>query len=146
MHVSIDDFHGVSINRDGPASGGRDGQGTRGGGESIRTLERSQLLAGSDWSSFPATEQRTFAFARKLTRHPARISAEDIDTLKHDIATERALFALVYASRCNYMTRISNGFQRSPERDNVFFEYYSEDKETAGPTKRQLRKTPPKRT
>ena len=54
--------------------------------------ERSQLLAGDDWSSFPAAEQRAFAFARKLTRYPGRISAEDIDTLKHDFGAERALF------------------------------------------------------
>jgi alkylhydroperoxidase family enzyme len=89
--------------------------------------ERSQLLAGNDWSSFPAAEQRAFAFARKLTRYPGRISSEDIDTLTHDFGTEGALFLLMYACRCNYMTRISNGFQLSLERDNVFFEYYSDD-------------------
>ena len=32
--------------------------------------ERSALLAGDDWSSFPPAEQRAFAFARKLTRYP----------------------------------------------------------------------------
>jgi hypothetical protein len=94
--------------------------------------ERSQLLAGRDWSSFPAAEQRAFVFARKLIRYSARISVEDIDMLKHDFGTERAFFALVYACRCNYMTRISNGFQLGLERDNVFFEYYSDEKETAG--------------
>jgi alkylhydroperoxidase family enzyme len=89
--------------------------------------ERSRLLAGDDWSSFPASEQRAFAFARKLTRYPGRISSEDIDTLKHDFGTERALFLLMYACRCNYMTRISNGFQLSLERENVFFDYYADD-------------------
>jgi alkylhydroperoxidase family enzyme len=91
--------------------------------------ERSQLLAGSDWSSFPPDEQRAFAFARKLTRAPGTISVADIEGLKRDFGPERALFTLVYACRCNYMTRISNGFQLSLERDNVFFDYYADDKE-----------------
>jgi alkylhydroperoxidase family enzyme len=90
-------------------------------------IERSRLLAGSDWSSFPAEEQRAFAFARKLTRYPGRISTEDINSLKHDLGADRALFLLMYVCRCNYMTRISNGFQLSLERDNVFFEYYAAD-------------------
>jgi alkylhydroperoxidase family enzyme len=89
--------------------------------------ERSQLLAGTDWSSFAPEEQRAFAFARKLTRYPARISTEDIDSLKQDFGPERALFLLMYACRCNYMTRISNGFQLGLERDNVFFDYYADD-------------------
>jgi alkylhydroperoxidase family enzyme len=93
--------------------------------------ERSRLLAGDDWSSFPAVEQRAFAFARKLTKYPWRITDEEIDTLKHDFDTERALFILTYASRCNYMTRISNGFQLRLERENVFFDYYSDDSDKA---------------
>jgi alkylhydroperoxidase family enzyme len=95
--------------------------------------ERSQLLAGSDWSSFPPEEQRAFAFARKLTRDPGTISAADIEGLKRDFGPERALYTLVYACRCNYMTRISNGFQLSLERENVFHEYYSDDKEKVAP-------------
>jgi len=91
--------------------------------------DRSRLLAGNDWSSFPPEEQRAFAFARKLTKDPARISARDIDALNHDFGPERAVFLLMYACRCNYMTRISNGFQLGLERDNVFFEYYSDDNE-----------------
>jgi hypothetical protein len=47
--------------------------------------------------------------------------------LNHDFGTEGALFWLMYACRCNDMTRISNGFQLSLERDNVFFEYYADD-------------------
>jgi alkylhydroperoxidase family enzyme len=90
--------------------------------------ERSRLLAGSDWSSFPAQEQRALAFARKLTQAPGSIAATDIESLKRDFGPERAIFSLVYACRCNYMTRISNGFQLSLERDNVFFDYYTDDK------------------
>jgi alkylhydroperoxidase family enzyme len=101
--------------------------------------ERSQLLASDDWSSFPAEEQRAFAFARKLTKYPGRITYEDIETLKHGFDTERALFILTYASRCNYMTRISNGFQLSLERDNVFFEYYADD-EKVEPSQRDSKR------
>ncbi len=90
--------------------------------------ERFQLLGSDDWSSFPAPEQRGFEFARKLTRYPGRLTVEDIDTLKHEFGAERAIFVLMYASRCNYMTRISNGFQLTLERDNVFFDYYSDGK------------------
>jgi alkylhydroperoxidase family enzyme len=93
--------------------------------------ERSSLLAGDDWSSFPPAEQRAFAFARRLTRYPGRISTEDVETVKHDFGADRALFLLMYASRCNYMTRISNGFQLTLERDNVFFDYYSDDADGA---------------
>ena len=39
-------------------------------------------------------------------------------------------FVLTYASRCNYMTRISNGFQLTLERENVFFDYYSDGPDT----------------
>ncbi len=93
--------------------------------------ERFQILGGDDWSSFPAAEQRGFAFARKLTRYPGRVTREDIETLNHEFGPERALCLLMYASRCNYMTRISNGFQLTLERENVFFEYYSDEKQEA---------------
>lgn len=90
--------------------------------------QRSQLLAGDDWSSFPAAEQRAFAFARKLTRYPGKLSARDIEALERDFGIEPALFLLMYACRCNYITRVSNGFQLGLERDNIFFDYYSDDK------------------
>ncbi len=91
--------------------------------------ERSGLLAGNDWSSFPPAQQQAFAFARKLTQDPGKISSEDIDELKRDFGIQPALFLLTYACRCNYMTRISNGFQLGLESENVFFDYYSDDNE-----------------
>ena len=102
--------------------------------------ERSRLLAGDDWSSFPPEEQRAFAFARKLTRTPGTISADDIEGLRRDFGPDRALIVLVYACRCNYMTRISNGFQLSLERDNVFFDYYADDKEKSVPDQKGSRR------
>jgi alkylhydroperoxidase family enzyme len=86
--------------------------------------ERSRLLAGDDWSSFPEGQQRAFAFARKLTKAPWEIVAGDVAGLCRDMGEERGLLVLLYACRCNYMTRISNGFQLSLERENVFWDYY----------------------
>jgi alkylhydroperoxidase family enzyme len=93
--------------------------------------QRSLLLAGNDWSSFAPSEQRALGLARNLTRSPSAITSADIESLKRDFGWERALFTLLYVCRCNYMTRISNGFQLSLERDNVFFEYYSDGKAKA---------------
>ena len=90
-----------------------------------QVAERSRVLAGNDWSSFPASEQRALAFARKLTRTPARITQEDVRGLEKDFGTDAALSVLMYACRCNYMVRVSNGFQLSLERDNVFYDYYN---------------------
>ncbi len=91
---------------------------------SAEIAERSRLLAGDDWSSFPAAQQHAFALGRKLTTAPWTVAANDINELKRDFGTERALIVALNASRYNYMTRISNGFQLKLERDNVFFDYY----------------------
>jgi alkylhydroperoxidase family enzyme len=89
-------------------------------------FERSRLLAGNDWSSFPPEDQRAFAFARKLTQAPGTVSASDIEGLERDFGFERAVNILMYASRCNYMVRVSNGFQLQLERENVFLDYYND--------------------
>jgi alkylhydroperoxidase family enzyme len=102
--------------------------------------ERSRLLSGDDWSSFPAEEQRAYAFSRKLARAPWTISSEDIQSLKRDFGLERTVNILVYVCRGHYMTRVSNGFQLSLERDNVFFDYYAQDPAPAGPTSNGLAK------
>jgi alkylhydroperoxidase family enzyme len=93
--------------------------------------ERARLLAGEDWSSFPAEEQRAFAFARKLTRAPWTISSADIESLNRDFGTERAFAIIRTASHDNYMTRISNGFQLALEKENVFMDRLLPDGEPA---------------
>ncbi len=92
-------------------------------GEEI--AERSSLLASDDWSSFPPAEQHAFAFARKLTKTPWKISPEDVAGLNRDFGSDRAMIVMLNASRYHYMTRISNGFQLTLERENVFFDYYN---------------------
>jgi alkylhydroperoxidase family enzyme len=86
--------------------------------------ERSRQLAGDDWSSFPPSEQRVFAFARKLTQAPGLITRDDVKGVVADYGVDSAVSIMTYACRCNYMVRVSNGFQLSLERDNVFYDYY----------------------
>lgn len=86
--------------------------------------ERSRALSGKDWSSFPAEEQRALSLARKLTADPAGVTRNDINEVVHDFGLDPAVSLLTYVCRCNYMVRVSNGFQLSLERDNVFFDYY----------------------
>jgi alkylhydroperoxidase family enzyme len=87
---------------------------------------RSRLLAGDDWSSFPASEQRAFAFARKLTQTPWLVSHQDVNQLQQDYGLDRAVLLMLNASRYHYMTRISNGFQLTLERENVFYDYWNQ--------------------
>ena len=87
--------------------------------------ERSRLLASDDWSSFKPEEQHAFAFARKLTKAPWKLSNEDVDRLVGGFGTDRAVIVMLNASRYHYMTRISNGFQLTLERENVFYDYYN---------------------
>ena len=87
--------------------------------------ETSRLLSGDDWSAFPPEQQRAFAFARKLSRTPWEIASPDVAALQQDFGPERALFVALHASRYHYMTRISNGFQLTLERDNVFYAYWN---------------------
>jgi hypothetical protein len=94
--------------------------------------ERSRILAGDDWSSFPPAEQHAFAFARKLTKEPWSVSAEDIETLERDFGPDRAIIVVLNASRYHDMTRISNGFQLKLERENVFYDYYNTKPQAPG--------------
>lgn len=87
--------------------------------------ERSRLLAGEDWSSFSPAEQHAFAFARKLTRAPSTVTEAELNALKHDFGPELAVMVVFNACRYHYMTRISNGFQLTLERENVFYDYYN---------------------
>jgi len=87
--------------------------------------DKSRKLAGSDWSSFPPAEQRAFAFARKLTTSPKSITKGDAQQVLDDFGVSRGIAVLLNSSRYHYMTRISNGFQLTLERENVFYDYYN---------------------
>ncbi len=85
---------------------------------------RSRLLAGYTWSAFPPREQQAFEFARKLSQTPWAISSDDVGRLQAGFGSDMALVLILNACRYHYMTRISNGFQLTLERDNVFWDYF----------------------
>lgn len=87
---------------------------------------RSRLLSDTDWSAFPLAEQHAYAFARKLSKTPWQISDDDVHQLQTDFGKDRALLVMFNASRYHYMTRISNGFQLTLEKENVFYQYYNQ--------------------
>lgn len=82
--------------------------------------DRTARLAGDDWSAFPPEEQRTYAYARKLTTAPWTLTADDYVTLEKDLGEAQAMSTFWWLCRGLYMTRISDGFQLPLERENVF--------------------------
>ena len=82
--------------------------------------ERTRKLASSDWSVFPADEQRAYAYARKLSKTPWSLTAADYQTLEADFGPDKAMATFWWLCRGLYMTRVSDGFQLPLERDNVF--------------------------
>lgn len=86
--------------------------------------ERTQKLAAGDWSAFPAAERAAFAFARKLSKEPWELKAEDRAELHRWFGPERAMDVIWWACRCHYMTRVADAFQLPLERENVFEGYF----------------------
>ena len=82
--------------------------------------ERTRRLASADWSGFPVEEQRAYAYARKLSKAPWTLTAEDYRTLEQDLGPAKAMSTFWWLCRGLYMTRISDGFQLPLERENVF--------------------------
>jgi alkylhydroperoxidase family enzyme len=81
---------------------------------------RTAQLANGDWSSFPPSERAAFSFARKLTDAPWSVEDADVRRLVDLFGRERALDVIWWASRCQFMTKISDAFQLQLERENVF--------------------------
>lgn len=86
--------------------------------------DRTRRLAGDDWSAFPPEEQRAYAYARKLSKTPWELTAEDYRQLERDLGPERAMATFWWLCRGLYMTRVSDGFQLPLERENVFAGFY----------------------
>ncbi len=82
--------------------------------------KRTRLLADTDWSAFPESEQRAYAFARKLSSTPWAVTKSDYQTLQADFGDQQAMSIFWWLCRGLYMTRISDGFQLPLERENVF--------------------------
>jgi hypothetical protein len=85
--------------------------------------ERTRLLAGNDWSAFPPAEQVAYAYARKLSLTPWKLTADDYKGLEKELGADKAMFTFWWLCRGLYMTRISDGFALPLERDNVFADY-----------------------
>lgn len=82
--------------------------------------ERTQKLAGGDWSMFTPGDRAAFAFARKQAKDPASITASDVQELIRHFGTERTIDIIWWSCRCHYMTRVADAFQLPLERENVF--------------------------
>jgi hypothetical protein len=86
--------------------------------------DRTRKLSGDDWSSFPDSEQRAYAYARKLSKAPWELTRADYQTLVDDLGPAKAMSTFWWLCRGLYMTRVSDGFQLPLERDNVFRDFY----------------------
>ncbi len=82
--------------------------------------ERTSRLASGDWSTFSKGEQAAFQFAKKLTEAPATVGQSDVQSLRETLGDTRAVDLIWWASRCQFMTKVSDAFQLQLERENVF--------------------------
>lgn len=82
--------------------------------------DRTSRLASGDWATFSKGEQAAFEFAKKLTEAPATIGTRDIQSLRETLGDTRAIDLIWWASRCQFMTKVSDAFQLQLERENVF--------------------------
>jgi hypothetical protein len=82
--------------------------------------ERVGRLASGAWDAFPPAERVAFRFAHKQAKDPASIDAGDVRLLVRHFGPERALDVVWWASRCHYMTCVSDAFQLPLEEYNVF--------------------------
>src|SRR5437879_3987178 len=82
--------------------------------------ERFRRLAGGDWSHFTPPERAAFAFARKLSKETAAVTAADVDELVRQLGQERALDVIWWTCQCHYMTRLADAFQLPLEIVNVY--------------------------
>ena len=86
--------------------------------------DRTRRLASDDWSAFPPKEQRAFAYARKLTKTPWKLTPSDYQVLSDDFGPREAMGTFFWLCRGLYMTRVSDGFQLPLERENVFANFF----------------------
>ncbi|MEO2089469.1 MAG: deiodinase family protein, partial [Gemmataceae bacterium] len=81
---------------------------------------RVKVLAGEDWSSFPAYERQALRFSAKLSRTPGEVKPTDVADLVTTFGPERTADIIWYIGWCNYMTRIADAFQLPLEKENPF--------------------------
>lgn len=85
--------------------------------------DRTHRMAEGDWKDFTPAERATFALASEMTRTPWTVSDQDVAMLRTALGPERALDAIWWISRCQFMTKVSDTFQLQLERTNVFQDF-----------------------
>ena len=91
-----------------------------GGLSEAQIQERTERLASGNWSSFTAAEQSALQYAHQLTGEPQSITCADFERLVKALGSERALDCVWWICRCQFMTKVSDAFQLTLERENVF--------------------------
>ena len=86
--------------------------------------DRTRALATGDWTRFSPAERTAFALAEKMTDAPWSVTDADVAALQTALGPERALDAIWWIARCQFMTKVSDAFQLSLERENVFLGAY----------------------
>src|SRR5262245_20787612 len=85
-----------------------------------QVVEKTRKLAEGDWSGFTPGERQAFLYARKLSKDPSAVTAEDLHELRRDLGPERTCDVVWWACRCHFMTRVADALQLPLERENVF--------------------------
>lgn len=104
-----------------------------GGLKSDEIAKRTRRMADGDWSEFSPAEQAAFSLASVMTHAPWAVTDADLTRAQVALGRERALDAVWWIARCQFMTKVSDAFQLSLERDNAFkdFEPPKEDPKTS---------------
>jgi hypothetical protein len=90
------------------------------GMDSAAIRQRTDVLAGTDWTTLSAVDRAAFAFAGRQARVPWEITTADTEQLVTWLGQERALDIVWWTSRCNFMTRVADALQLPLETENVF--------------------------
>ncbi len=106
-------------------------------------VQEPELLAlDTDWSSFPAKQQAAFAFTRKLTHEPYRITDQDVDSLRQHFSDNQILAMTFLIGRYNSTNRWTDSLG-IPQEDHREFksslsptEIHSESQVTVTPAAR----------
>ena len=94
-----------------------------GGLKPDQIADRTKQMADGDWSEFTPAERAAFALASVMTRSPWAVTDQGFSQLQSALGPERAVDAVWWIARCQFMTKVSDAFQLQLERDNVFQDF-----------------------
>lgn len=96
---------------------------------------RTRQMAESRWEAFAPAERTAFALAARLTADPASVTDEDLKPVLATHGEARTLDLIWWIARCQFMTKVSDAFQLSLERDNVFADFEPPQEKAAQPSR-----------